>query len=46
MAKFNYQPIIDDVLKENPQIKHVIKVRAEKGGGYPTLDEMIEERQS
>ncbi len=42
-GKIDYQPIIDDVLKENPQIKHVIKVRAEKGGGYPTLDEMIEE---
>jgi non-ribosomal peptide synthetase component E (peptide arylation enzyme) len=42
-GKINYQPIIDDVLKVNPQIKHVIKVRAEKGGGYPTLDELIEE---
>jgi len=42
-GKIDYQPIIDDVLKENPQIKHVIKVRAEKGGGYPTLDELIEE---
>ena len=30
-GKINYQPIIDDVVKENPQIKHVIQVRAEKG---------------
>jgi 2,3-dihydroxybenzoate-AMP ligase len=42
-GKIDYQPIIDDVLKENPQIKHVVKVRAEKGGGYPTLEELIEE---
>jgi 2,3-dihydroxybenzoate-AMP ligase len=41
-GKINYQPIIDDVLKENPQLKHVIQVRAEKNGAYPTMDEMIE----
>jgi 2,3-dihydroxybenzoate-AMP ligase/mycobactin salicyl-AMP ligase len=42
-GKIHYQPIIDDVLKENPQIKHVIKVRAMNGGGYLTLEELIEE---
>ncbi|MGD0232442.1 MAG: AMP-binding protein [Syntrophorhabdales bacterium] len=37
----DYGPIINDVLKENPQLKHVIQVRAKKGR-YPTLDELIE----
>ena len=41
-GKIDYQPIIDDVLKENPQLKHIIQVRAEKNGAYPTLDELIE----
>jgi 2,3-dihydroxybenzoate-AMP ligase len=42
-GKIDYQPIIDDVLKENPQLKHIIQVRAEKNGAYPTLDELIEQ---
>ncbi|OGP53893.1 MAG: hypothetical protein A2Y65_01575 [Deltaproteobacteria bacterium RBG_13_52_11] len=42
-GKIDYQPIIDDVLKQNPQLKHVIQVRAEKNGTYPTLNELIEE---
>lgn len=41
-GKIDYQPIIDDVLKENPQLKHIIHVRAEKKGVYPTLDGLIE----
>ena len=41
-GKINYQPIIDDVLKENGQLKHIIQVRTERNGRYPTLDEMIE----
>jgi len=40
-GKIDYQPIIDDVMKENPQIKNIIQVRTEKGS-YPTLDELIE----
>ena len=40
-GKIAYQPIIDDVLKENPQLKHVIQVRAEKNGPYQTMDELI-----
>jgi len=41
-GKIDYQPIIDDVLKENHQLRHVIHVRTEKGGLYPTLDELVE----
>ena len=41
-GKISYQPIIDDVLRENEQLKHIIQVRAERNGKYPTLDEMIE----
>jgi 2,3-dihydroxybenzoate-AMP ligase len=41
-GKIDYQPIIDDVLKENPQLKHIIHVRAEKKGVHPTLDGLIE----
>lgn len=42
-GKTRYQPIIDDVLKENPQIKNVITIRGEKGGPYETLEQLIEE---
>jgi 2,3-dihydroxybenzoate-AMP ligase len=42
-GKIDYQPIIDDVLKENPQIKHVIQVRTEKNNKYATIDTLIEE---
>lgn len=42
-GKIDYQPIIDDVLKENPQIQQIVQVRAEKKGKYPTLEELIEE---
>jgi 2,3-dihydroxybenzoate-AMP ligase len=42
-GKINYQPIIDDVLIENGQLKHIIQVRTERNGSrYPILDEMIE----
>ena len=41
-GKIDYQPIIDDVIRENPQLKHVIHVRAESDGSCPTLDELIE----
>ncbi len=41
-GKIDYQPIIDDVLKENPQLKEVIQVRAKKGR-YPTMDDLIGE---
>jgi 2,3-dihydroxybenzoate-AMP ligase len=41
-GKISYQPIIDDVLKENRQLKHIIQVRTEKNNRYPTLVEIIE----
>ena len=42
-GKVDYQPMIDDVVKENPQLKHVVLVRAGKTNDrYPTLDELIE----
>lgn len=42
-GKIDYQPIIDEVVKENPQLRHVMLVRTEKKGGYPTFDEIIEQ---
>lgn len=42
-GKVDYQPIIDGVSKENPGIKHIIRLRAgEKIGGL-TLDKLIEQ---
>jgi 2,3-dihydroxybenzoate-AMP ligase/mycobactin salicyl-AMP ligase len=41
-GKIEYQPIIDDVLKENPQIKHIIQVRTEKSSKYSTMDLLID----
>lgn len=41
-GKIDYRPIIDDVLKENPQIKNIIQVRADNGGRFPTIDELID----
>lgn len=43
-GKIDYGPIIRDVLKENPQLKHVIQVRGDKGA-YPTVEELIEKAQ-
>jgi 2,3-dihydroxybenzoate-AMP ligase len=40
-GKIDYQPIIDDVVKENPEIRNIIQVRTEKSS-YPTLYELIE----
>jgi 2,3-dihydroxybenzoate-AMP ligase len=42
-GRIDYQPIIDDVVKENPQLKSIMLVRAEKNGRYPTFDELIEQ---
>ena len=41
-GKIDYQPVIDAVLKENPQLEHVINLRAGKKGPYPTMEELIE----
>lgn len=40
-GKIDYQPIVDDVIKENPQLKNIIHVRADKNGPYPSLDDLI-----
>ncbi len=42
-GKIDYQPVIDAVVRENPQIEHIIQVRAARGGKYATLDELIEQ---
>ncbi|HEY3277629.1 MAG TPA: AMP-binding protein [Syntrophorhabdaceae bacterium] len=41
-GKIDYAPIIDDVLKENPQLKDVIYVRGKKG---PFMEDLIAEGQ-
>jgi 2,3-dihydroxybenzoate-AMP ligase/mycobactin salicyl-AMP ligase len=42
-GKIDYQPIIDDVLRENPQLKHVIRVRAPEDGRYHAMEKLVEE---
>lgn len=42
-GKVEYQPIIDDVLKENPQIKNVIQVRTGDETPYHAFERLIEE---
>ena len=42
-GKIEYQPIIDDVLKENPQLKHVIQVRAEGNSRFLSLEKLIDD---
>ncbi|HVN25695.1 MAG TPA: AMP-binding protein [Syntrophorhabdales bacterium] len=39
-GKIEYQPIIDDVLKESPKIKHIIQVRADNTR-YHKLEKLI-----
>lgn len=41
-GKINYLPIVEDVLKENPQVKRVIFVREGKSGQFPSLEKLIE----
>ncbi len=41
-GKIDYEPVIDAVVRENPQIEHVIQVRAARGGRYATLEDLIE----
>ncbi|MFH1488337.1 MAG: AMP-binding protein, partial [Pseudomonadota bacterium] len=40
--KVDYIPIIEDVLKENPQVEHVVLARGTKGGPYLSLEKLIE----
>jgi 2,3-dihydroxybenzoate-AMP ligase len=42
-GKIDYQPVIDDVLKENPQLKHVIQIRTDgRNSPYLNFDRLIE----
>ena len=41
-GKIEYQPIIDDVLKENPQLKHIIQVRGGEDTRCHRLEKLIE----
>jgi len=38
----DYLPIIDDVLKANPNLKHVILVRSKDNKDYPNLEKLVE----
>ncbi|HVN97766.1 MAG TPA: AMP-binding protein [Syntrophorhabdaceae bacterium] len=41
-GKMDYQPVIDDVLKENGQLRHIIQLRDGRNERYLSLTEMIE----
>jgi 2,3-dihydroxybenzoate-AMP ligase len=41
-GKIEYQPIIDDVLKESPSLKHIIQVRADDTK-YHSLERLIDQ---
>jgi 2,3-dihydroxybenzoate-AMP ligase len=41
-GKIDYQPIIEGVLKENPQLRNIIQVRTGTGDQYPSMDQLIE----
>ncbi len=41
-GKIEYQPIIDDVLKENPQMKHIVQARTGGDTRYHPLEKLIE----
>jgi 2,3-dihydroxybenzoate-AMP ligase len=41
-GKIEYQPIIDDVLKESPGLKQIIHVRSNGKSPYETLENLIE----
>ncbi len=41
--RIDYKPIIGNVLKANPQLKHVISVRADKGGPFVGIEDLIQQ---
>ena len=41
-GKTDYEPVIADVLKQNPQLRHVIYVRSQQENVHPLLEELIE----
>jgi 2,3-dihydroxybenzoate-AMP ligase/mycobactin salicyl-AMP ligase len=43
--RIEYQPIVDKVQEENPQIKHIISVRSETWGHHVRLEELMESGQ-
>jgi non-ribosomal peptide synthetase component E (peptide arylation enzyme) len=44
--KFDFVPVITDILKEHPEIKHVVTVRGKADElPYPSLEQLIEENQ-
>jgi 2,3-dihydroxybenzoate-AMP ligase len=45
-GKIEYQPIIDDVLKQNPQLKHVIQARTRGDTRYHALENLMEESET
>jgi 2,3-dihydroxybenzoate-AMP ligase len=44
-GKIDYQPVIDDVVKESPGLKHIIQVRSEAKSPYLTLEKLVEDGQ-
>ena len=40
--RIEYQPIVEKVRRENPQLEHVISVRSEGWGDYVPLEELME----
>jgi 2,3-dihydroxybenzoate-AMP ligase len=42
-GKIEYQPIIDDVIKENPQIKYIIQARNSDGTRYHGVEGLMEQ---
>ncbi len=42
-GKIDYQPIIDDVLKENPQIRNIVQVRTSGQTRYHDFDTLMEQ---
>ncbi len=42
-GKIEYEPIVADVLRHNPQLQHVIYVRARQENTHPTLESLIEQ---
>lgn len=43
--RIEYQPIVEKVRKENPQLKHIISVRSETWGDHVSLEELMEKGQ-
>lgn len=40
-GKTDYRPVVADVLKERPQLRHVIMVRASEGCAYPRMEDLM-----